>query len=455
MKKIFWLLIATVVITACTKEAPDYSLISGKIENANGLNQVKVVGAYDFSQDLAVKEDGTFADTLKSMKTGFYAMQIGRANISLYLEQGDDLNVTIDLSNRENPLSFSKGNVVVVNEYLANRRIAAEKKISELGGMQGMIMLEEAEFVKIVKEMNEDGIKSLEETKNLSATFVELQKKTLEYNYLYNLSLYSDYHAYLTKKEDYEPSEIITAPLTELKYNNKEDYNQIGVYKQLVLTYFANKYYDDNADRNAVIEEIKSTGIEALAKDLAKNFVQRLGLGEENLSAEVDRIKSLTNDEEIIRNLDAFVKTAENLAQGKPSPKFEYADIKGKKVSLDDLKGKLVYIDVWATWCGPCKGEIPHLQKLEKDYHIKPIHFVSLSVDQDKAAWEKMVKEQKLGGIQLHADGAWEADFVKSYEIKGIPRFILLDKEGNIISADAPRPSTSEIRTLLDEWLKK
>ncbi len=122
---------------------------------------------------------------------------------------------------------------------------------------------------------------------------------------------------------------------------------------------------------------------------------------------------------------------------------------------MEDLKGKLVYIDVWATWCGPCKGELPHLKKLEKAFHWKKVHFVSISVDENEAAWKKMVKEKKLGGIQLHADKAWSSDFVKAYKINGIPRFILLDKKGNIITADAPRPSSDKIKPLLKEWLKK
>ncbi len=66
-----------------------------------------------------------------------------------------------------------------------------------------------------------------------------------------------------------------------------------------------------------------------------------------------------------------------------------------------------------------------------------------------------MVKDKKMGGVQLHAAKNWKADFVQAYKINGIPRFILLDKQGNIISADAPRPSSDKIRPLLKEWLKK
>ncbi len=85
------------------------------------------------------------------------------------------------------------------------------------------------------------------------------------------------------------------------------------------------------------------------------------------------------------------------LKEGDQAPTFKYLDINGKEVSLSDLKGKYVYIDVWATWCGPCRYELPHLKELEKKMHGKKIVFVSISCDKDKAAWEKMVKETRFG----------------------------------------------------------
>ncbi|MEL6810620.1 MAG: TlpA disulfide reductase family protein [Bacteroidota bacterium] len=142
------------------------------------------------------------------------------------------------------------------------------------------------------------------------------------------------------------------------------------------------------------------------------------------------------------------------LPKGSPSPVFSnYENHAGGATSLEELKGKYVYIDVWATWCGPCKVEIPHLKKVEADYHDKNIEFVSVSIDKlkDHEKWMSMVSEKELGGVQLFADSDWESKFVKDYFIKGIPRFILIDPDGNIVSPDAPRPSDPKLRTLLEE----
>src|SRR5574343_490978 len=98
--------------------------------------------------------------------------------------------------------------------------------------------------------------------------------------------------------------------------------------------------------------------------------------------------------------------------EGTQAASFDYENHKGGKTKLEDLRGKYVYIDVWATWCGPCRAEIPHLKKVEEKYHGKNIEFVSISVDVDKdhEKWQKFVTDKELGGIQLFADKNWNSD---------------------------------------------
>jgi len=150
-----------------------------------------------------------------------------------------------------------------------------------------------------------------------------------------------------------------------------------------------------------------------------------------------------------------------SLGKGQPSPSFvNYENYKGGTTSLSDLKGKYVYVDVWATWCGPCKREIPNLAKIEKEYHNKNIEFVSISVDDArrnngswdnaKDKWKKMVKNKKMGGIQLFATKGFRSDFIRGYSINSIPRFILIDPQGNIVNSNAPRPSNPSLKTLLN-----
>ena len=186
------------------------------------------------------------------------------------------------------------------------------------------------------------------------------------------------------------------------------------------------------------------------------NYVKEVNAGLANETLEKEFLEHQKNE------IKDFKKYIENeyleknyvtlfLEKGKPSPKFiNYENYNGTSTSLDDLKGKYVYIDVWATWCNPCIREIPSLQKIEEQYHGKNIEFVSISIDEKKdyEAWRKMVVDEKLGGTQLYSKR--DQSFMSAYKISSIPRFILIDPEGNIVNADAPRPSRPELEVLLN-----
>lgn len=207
--------------------------------------------------------------------------------------------------------------------------------------------------------------------------------------------------------------------------------------------------------------------LKAIRSDINNTFIKEYLIYQQTI-----RIMKMSDDDVVIKKIyaDFFsdVSNKDYLSEVKniydnyvqmnsngPSPLFAYYDIHNKLIRLEDLKGKYVYIDVWATWCGPCKMEIPYLQKIEEEFHHKNIHFVSLSVDKekDKDKWKKFVVDSKLGGIQVMADNDFSSDFIKKYNINAIPRFILIDPEGNTVDANAKRPSDPALRKQLAELL--
>jgi thiol-disulfide isomerase/thioredoxin len=117
-----------------------------------------------------------------------------------------------------------------------------------------------------------------------------------------------------------------------------------------------------------------------------------------------------------------------------------------------------VYIEIWATWCGPCIKEMPFLTKIIEEYKDnKNIVFVNISIDakNEYDKWRAMVPAKNVGGIQLLADKSLESEFMKFYSVGMIPRSIMIDAEGNIISQHAPRPSSLETRTFINDLLNK
>ena len=146
--------------------------------------------------------------------------------------------------------------------------------------------------------------------------------------------------------------------------------------------------------------------------------------------------------------LFAFVLSSgqQNLYGQQKAMEIIARDVKNNKHKISDLYGKVVYIDVWASWCGPCKREIPHLKELEdkfKDQKDK-IAFVSISIDKSPSNWQKAVQKYDLNklGLQLI-----DIDKVvsKNYRIYAIPRFILIGKKGELLLINAPRPSSGRL----------
>ena len=156
-----------------------------------------------------------------------------------------------------------------------------------------------------------------------------------------------------------------------------------------------------------------------------------------------------TNNAKLHDYLEKEYTASKSTQKGSISPTFSnYKNHAGGVSSLADFKGKYVYLDIWATWCGPCIQQIPYLNELEKKYHGKNIAFVSISIDQINAEnkWRKMVQNKNMSGFQLFANG--DQSFAQAYKISGIPRFILIDPEGKIVDANAPRPSDPSLQEI-------
>lgn len=135
---------------------------------------------------------------------------------------------------------------------------------------------------------------------------------------------------------------------------------------------------------------------------------------------------------------------------GQPAVDVAVTDLGGAQKMLSDYKGRLMYVDVWATWCGPCIMQAPYFRALSDEY--PDVTFVALSVDDTVEVWKKHLGNKDNGRIvELWA----EPEMRKKWDITGIPRFLLIDRDFNIVTTDAPRPSNrEEITRLLDKLLK-
>lgn len=145
---------------------------------------------------------------------------------------------------------------------------------------------------------------------------------------------------------------------------------------------------------------------------------------------DVDRIL------ESLEKSRAAREIAGKLKEGAEFPGFEAKGLDGAVVSTAALKGKVVLIDFWATWCGPCVREMPHVIQAYEKFHPQGLEIIGISLDQDRAALDAFLKENKMAWAQVFDGKGWDSELVGKYGITGIPATFLLDRDGKIAGKD-------------------
>ena len=457
IKYLLIIAIAAITVISCKQQTQiDYAIISGEISNK--VDDKIALYAYsivDFDETLNVSEDGKFIDTLFRVKPRIYLLSDGKNMIKVYIDVGTNIDIRYDATDFLNTISFS-GEGSEIGRYL----FAKDKKEKELvGDSWSVYKLEEADFKAKIRETKTALEELISSTEGISEEYKANEKRNINYSYLSKIDSYQRFHANYVKNPDFKVSEGFLNELGDLTYDNEEDFLFSLAYQLLARTYYT-KQADDLAQSTLIEKDIaflKVVG--AINNETVKNLLlyskAKLGITyTQNIEEFYNAFIAASSDEEHIKEITESYNELKTVAKGQASPKFEaYENYAGGTTSLDDLKGKYVYIDVWATWCGPCIKEVPFLKEVEKQYHGKNIEFVSISLDVAKNydKWKKMVKDKELGGIQLLADKDWKSEFVREYLIKGIPRFILIDPNGFIVTSNAPRPSDDKLIELFNE----
>jgi thiol-disulfide isomerase/thioredoxin len=133
-----------------------------------------------------------------------------------------------------------------------------------------------------------------------------------------------------------------------------------------------------------------------------------------------------------------------------PALDFTAYDIDGKEVKLSDYKGKVVYVDFWATTCAPCVSELPSTKRLQEKFKDEEdIVFLYVSFDSSKEKVVDFIAKKEFAGIHLFNPKGFNSEASRKYKIRGIPRYILVGKDGMLISDDAPRPSNPNSETMI------
>lgn len=442
------ILMATLFLLMCSCQSEDVTL-SFRIEEPTGDKLIVTVGKD--VKELTVDSAGVASVTLSEVTPQYVRVKYGRGARTLFLEPGKNLAVSFKGAELWKKIDF-EGENAPENTYLNSRDL----KTPSFNDAEK----EETVFIQFADSLYAANMGILKAA-NFGKVFTEMEEVRLKYFTYANLPMYPIYHPYMTKVEGFVPTGAFYAKLKSVtdfdsRYLDMREY--VDYIPSAVATLgmengITKEYKEIVAKQIAYIKANVSDAklSEYLVNKAVYGYVESDGV--ENMDEMSVAFQTFVKDPELIQKFEELCGRWAKIAVGNVSPSFKYKGVDGKEVALEDLKGKFVYIDVWATWCGPCLGELPHLQKLEHAYADKDIHFVSISCDQDKAAWEAKVEKDQLGGIQLHTGG--DKDFMDAFLIRGIPRFLLLDREGKIVSADMSRPSNPETAKKFDELLGK
>ncbi|TCI92653.1 TlpA family protein disulfide reductase [Tenacibaculum sp. M341] len=473
MNKLFVLALSFTFLVSCgDKEEPkdEYLVLSGKVENFR-KRKIEITNDYNgFKKDISFdRKSKTFSDTLRNFEAGHYSIKVGRRNVNLYLSTAKDLQesleIIVDAKKRTEDPVF-KGKNAAINAYLAER----EKKAALLlGNIRKLYALNEDEFLSKMDEFKSN-LEDLAASSNLPADYLANEKNNIHYQFALGIKNYQNFHRIVYGDDDFVVSDNFPNDIpNKVSFDSNSDYAFSNWYRDLIkrrLDDKTNAKKKENEDFDfdlAYLETVQTEVNDTLVKNhLIHSAATESITYTSNLNEYFKKYMNYSTNKENKKEIQDLYNKLKLTAKGQPSPKFEKLDnYKGGKTSLDDLtgKGKYIYIDVWATWCGFCKKEIPLLKRFEQQFHDKNIEFVSLSVDKpvNKEKWKKTIVDREMGGVQLFA-GKTEKDFqfTKDYLIKGLPRFILIDPDGNIVSANAPRPSDGDkLVTLLEELLEE
>ena len=469
MLRLFCLFIITIFVFSCnqTEKQVQPTTISGNIQNVEAdtvvLYSDNLVLDEKFNLKIPISKEGHFTDTLLTdIKEGFYLFTDGKNYLRLYLKDGDQTTLNYNAEDWVNTVKI-EGNSIAANDYLIFKKELDDERRAQRDSLN---RLSAEEFKAVSIGLLEKSKARLESTDELPTRFRELELQNLNYEHAGRLSYFAKRRNYEAEKypdsiskidDDYIPELATDDTYNEDLFRFSKNY-QGWIYEKLQNNANVQHSSDSLIDLNVALLE----GIGSIPSEVIRNqFFFRVSVPETYQFNE-------DNDLLYQRLVDAYTARynapelkdrlySKSLEKGTESPKFDqFEDINGNLMQLEDLKGKYVYMDLWATWCVPCRVEIPFLRKMEQDFHDKDVTFVSVSLDQakDKEKWKNVVKDSELGGIQLYAGGkAFESEFAKDYGIKSIPRFILIGPDGKVIDSNAPRPSDRNLRELLERLL--
>jgi len=471
-KTILFAITLVVLNSACTgvldPDSDDF-IVAGHIENTTS-DKVQVFIGDDEWESAAMDEDGKFNLHFDFDGPAYFTVTDGRVGYKVFMSPGDSIHVSGDAENFEETAEVTGDNTEEIN-YI--RQKAQLEKETGLHNIMQLMSREATEYLaakdsalKVIRTHYEE----LADKEDIHPDFLAAENAYFTYSSLLLDRMYPMYHGYVTRKDPETvapPRKSVEDEIAMLPKTNKtlllcEPFVELIEFEIMRLSESILKSDTTVEPTLETYADISWRATDSLLPepDIRDFFLfQRLrdemdAKGAWKVEDRLARFREMNDNEEYERRLKKIEEKWDPLKPGSDVPDFTFADIDGEPVQLSDFRGQLVYIDIWATWCGPCIQEHPHWDNLKADYSEQPVAFLTVSVDNSPEPWVKMVTDKGMDGNQLYVENAWKSDIAKHFLVNSIPRFILLDTEGKVIDPAAERPS-GNIRETLNKHLSE
>lgn len=384
-------------------------------------------------------------------------LRFGETNIPVYLEPGDSLHLQFEPQRIAQTLQYS-GQGAANNNYLleCQTRIRnIQKEVNTKVRYAG-----HAEYRKFMETAREERMMFLKRhryQKDFSESFRAFAQADVDYWYGFYLLNYAWEHPLYND----QPSPML------LPTDYYDFIKEIGLNRNGVLI---NKYYAFYLEQYLAyqLEQSENQGLTelAIAKQLLKEeplyYYQtkllaascRRGQAREAGWVIKDFVKSCPY-QNYNQVLSDTYHGSRGLLEGAKAPNFTLMTAGGEKVQLSDYAGKVVFIDFWATWCAPCLRYMRNTQRMAKQFATDDVVFLYISLDRDKEAWERHIKDKNLHGTHLTAGNGsgYQSHIAKLYRVNKLPTYVLIDRDGKVAINPDNMPSTGELQGAISRLL--
>ena len=456
--------------------APFSTRVTAALANASKRRSI----AFEYQQtpiyykpvtvEVALDEKGCLAVELPFTEAQMVSVDLGD-EVKLFLEPGDQLHLDADLLDLPQSLRFS-GQGAANNQFLAALRsrfpdyLRIDYKDLEVDAFREMIDQRRVEMTRFLDE----GCSQYQ----LTPAFVDYYRAEITYewanfivsyptDYMFangsrNENLPADYHDALNQVDLVDEAAIGTTDYRTFLERNfwriEEEASTRAFREQLseeqrrafiqphTITYLPDFIVRlDEEQRRGDLIQPHNIGYH-LAKRLLHGKALYFFLAGEIIDDFQDgrfdqgeqRLAEFLRDNpypEYTEAVEEVVREASKLKPGQPAPDFTLDDLQGQSVSLSDFKGQAVFLDFWASWCGPCIGAVPHLEELKQRARDQKVVFLNISLD-SADEWHQAVNEHSLTGVHVHSPGGWQSAVAQLYQIRSIPSYFLVGPDGRM-----------------------